>query len=424
MALDCDAAAASEAIYPVEFLNSKNTKIPMGQQASGVCYSEQTVVTGHVDETRRVLVFGEYNTICPPHGDVKVPVYTNVHYNYDKTEVQQIPHAWRLSGFNIEARGKMRVWWRDDGHLMVTITDLYSTLTGSDGDTGRAFWAPLYSGNIGWALNAVASVGVPGGVPGDGDGNWKFCLGGWWSAGMLQCGTQCPDANGNPGGGTPYMWNNWSGTDAKFVQNGRTPGRMDGPIEWDLGEIEPSENLGVFLYARGVRGACGSQRFDPNMGARQAIAFAVPLPALCPPEITGVEMQRDICEEKVWADVKLDIPALGGNANATLYIEYAPNDTFYGSTTVAKTVNASSSVTIEVGPLIPNIRYCFRAKLSNGKVESEWSSTICETALFMPRADWVVPLLTLEECEAMTEGDCIPEFTEDTPGLEECKGEA
>ena len=79
---------------------------------------------------------------------------------------------------------------------------------------------------------------------------------------------------------------------------------------------------------------------------------------------------------------------------------------------------------VPVGPLIPNVRYCFRAKLSTNRVSSEWSETHCEVALFMPRADWVVPLLTPEECEAMTEGDCIPEFTEDTPGLEECKGEA
>lgn len=422
MALDCDAAAASEAIYPVEFINSKGTNIPMGSDASGVCYSEQTVVTGHVSETRKVLVFGQTQTL--PGTNIKVPVYTTVNYNYDKTAVQQIPHTWTLSGFNVEARGTMRVWWREDGHLMVTVSNLYSTLTGSDGDTGRAFWAPLYSGPIGWALNPVVSVGVPNGVPADNNPNWRFCLGGWWSAYQLDCGTLCPDANGNPGGGTPYLWNNWNGTDAKFVQNGRTPGRTDGPIEWDLGEVEPNENLGVFLYARGVRGYCGSQRFDPNMGARQAIAFAVPLPKLCPPELTGVEMQRDICEEKVWADVKLDIPALGGNTEANLTIEYSPNENFANSTSVTQTVSASTSVVVPVGPLVPNVRYCFRAKLSTNRVSSEWSETLCEVALFMPRSDWVVPLLSPEECEAMTEGDCIPEFTEDTPGLEECKGES
>lgn len=421
MALDCDAAAASEAIYPVEFINAKNTKIPMGKDTSGVCYSQQTVVTGHVTEDRNVLVFGQTQTL--PGTNIKVPVYTNVHYDYDKTEVQQVPHSWSLSGFNIEAKGKMRIWWREDGHLMVTVSDLYSTLTGSDGDVGRVFWANLYSGPIGWALNAVASVGVPNGVPADNNPNWRYCLGGWWSAYMLTCADQCPDASGQPGGGTPYMWNKWTGTDAKFVQNGNTPGRTDGPIEWDLGEVEPNENLGVFLYARGVRGYCGSQRFDPNMGARQAIAFAVPLPKLCPPEITGVEMQRDICEEKVWADVKLDIPALGGNKDATLYIEYAPNDNFTDSNTVAQTVNASTSVTVPIGNIAPNTRYCFRAKLGNGRVESEWSETLCETSLFMPRSDWVVPMLTAEECEAMQAGDCIDEFTEDTEGLQECKGE-
>lgn len=318
MALDCNAAAASEATYPVMFLNSKNTKIPMGSQSSGVCYSEQTVVTGHVDETRKVLVFGQTQTL--PGTNIKVPVYTNVHYDYDKTEVQQIPHAWTLSGFNVEAKGTMKIKWREDGHLIVTVTDLYSTLTGTDGDIGKAFQAPLYSGNIGWALNAVASVGVPDGVPADNDTNWRFCLGGWWSAGYVGCGVQCPDANGNPAGGTMYWWNKWDGTDAKFVQNGNTPGRMDGPIEWDLGEIEPNEKLGVFLYARGVRGNCSSQRFDPNMGARQALAFPVPLPALCPPEITDTGMWRDICEEKVGANLKVAIPALGGNPSATLTV--------------------------------------------------------------------------------------------------------
>lgn len=421
MALDCDAAAASEAIYPVEFINSKNTKIPMGSQSSGVCYTEETVVTGQTSETRSVLVFGEYDTI--PGTSIKIPKYVNVTYTKDQTETQQIPHAWRLSGFNVEAKGTMRVWWRDDGHLMVTIPEIYSTLTGSDGDKGVVFSAPLYSGNIGWALNAIVSKGVPGGVPTDNHPGWKFCMGGWWSALMSTCGVQCPDAYGNPGGGTKYNWNKWTGEDAKFVQNGNTPGRKDYNLEWDLGEVEPDEGLGIYLYARGTRGACGSQYFDPNMGARQAIAFSVPLPALCPPELTGVEMERDICEEKVWADVRLHIPALGGNNSATLYLEYAPNSSFSGSTVLTKTVNADTNTTVRVEGLTPNVRYCFRAKLSTSKVESEWSETLCETALFMPRADWVVPLLDESECEAITEGDCIPEFTEDTEGLDDCKGD-
>lgn len=189
-----------------------------------------------------------------------------------------------------------------------------------------------------------------------------------------------------------------------------------------MGEVEPVEGLNIILYARGVRGYCGSQYFDPNMGARQALAFSIPLPAICPPEITGVTMTRDICKEKVAADVRISIPALGGNTSADLVLEYAPNSTFAGSTTIQKTVTASSNIVVHIDDLFPNTRYCFRAQLATPKVASEWSSTLCDTTLFFPRAEWVVPLLTEEECEALTEGDCIDEFTENTPGLEQCKG--
>lgn len=418
MALDCEAAAASEATYPVEFINAKNTKIPIGQQSGGVCYTQ--VTTPGTSTTQMRPLFPGASDIPIIGGflsSIKVPVIVNT-----PGTTTNVAHPWRLSGFNVEAKGKMRVWWRDDGHLMVTVTDLYSTLTGENGDTGGVFSAPLYSGPVGWAMTAGVSIGYPQGVPADNDPNWRFCLGGWWSALMSGCGTACPDAYGNPGGGTMYRWNKWTGTDAKFVQNGNTPGRMDGPIEWDLGAVEPNEDLNIFLYARGVRGYCNSQRFDPNMGARQALAFAVPLPALCPPEITDIEMWRDICEEIVGANVKLSIPALGGGNTATLTLEYS-NDDFAHIERISQTVAAESTATIEIPKLFPNTRYCFRAKLGTSKVESEWSETLCEQTLFLPRADWIVPPLTEEECEAMTAGDCIPELTEDTPELEQCKGD-
>lgn len=418
MALDCDAAAASEATFPVEFISSRGTNLPLGEYSSGVCYTQ--VTTPGTSQTVMKPLFPWASGI-PIIGDLLGGIRVPVTINKPGTTTTH-GNGWSLSPFNVEARGKARVWWRDDGHLMLTITDLYSTLTGTAGDTGKTFQAPLYSGPVGWAMTAGVSIGAPQGVPADNHPNWKFCLGGWWSALMSGCGEACPDAYGNPGGGTMYWWNKWTGTDVKFAQNGNTPGRMDGPLEWDLGEIEPREDLQVFIYARGVRGRCGSQYFDPKMGARQSLAFAVPLPALCPPEITGVAMRRDICEEKVWADVSLSIPALGGNNDATLTLEYS-TDNFVHVETITQTVSASSSVTITTGKLYPNTRYCFRAKLGTSKVESEWSEVECQTTLFFPRSDWIVPELTQEECEAMTEGDCIDEFTENTPGLEHCKGD-
>lgn len=420
MALDCDAAAASEVTYPIEFINAKGTRLPIGSESSGVCYT-QTVVPGGTSTVLKPLINTGWKPLDSLLSWIKVP---SVVQNPDKVVTNNLP--WALHTLNIEAKGEVKIWWAENGHLMVTIPSIHSTLTGTDGDTGYVlpYMMKLYTGPIGYALNAVVSPGIPPGVPGDNDPGWKKCLGGWWSIGPVGCGTACPDQYGNPAGGTPYWWNKWDGEDAKFVQNGNVPSRYDRNITWDLGEIEPQEGLGVYLYARVVRGYCGSQRFEPRDGARQALAFNVPLPALCPPELTGVEMERDICEEKVWAEVKITIPALGGQNSANLYLEYAPNDSFYGSQIISQTVVANTNVTVEVPNLIPNVRYCFRAKLGNNRVESEWSEVHCETALFMPRADWVVPLLTPEECEVMTEGDCIPEFTEDTPGLEECKGEA
>lgn len=420
MALDCDAAAASEVTYPIEFINAKGTRLPIGSESSGVCYT-QTTVPGGTSTVLKPAINTGIGLIDKLFSWIKVPTVVQ---NPDKVVTNNMP--WSLHSLNIEAKGDIKIWWRDDGHLMATIPAIHSTLTGTDGDTGYVlpYMMPLYTGPIGYALNAVVSPGIPPGVPPDNDPNWRFCLGGWWSAGVVGCGTACPDAYRNPAGGTPYWWNKWDGEDAKFVTNGNVPSRWDRDITWDLGEIEPQEGLGLYLYARVVRGYCGSQRFEPRDGARQALGFNVPLPALCPPEITDVAMERDICEEKVWADITLDIPGLGGNASVDLYLEYAPNDSFYGAQVVTKPVSAKTTVTVRVPNLIPNVRYCFRAKLGTRRVESEWTDTFCETALFMPRADWVVPLLTLEECEAMTEGDCIPEFTENTPGLEECKGEA
>lgn len=295
---------------------------------------------------------------------------------------------------------------------MATITNLKSTLTGSDGDIGRVFQARLYTGPIGYWMNAVAYLGTPPGMPAEGDGGWRKCLGGWWSAYQNCAYEGC--------GGTIYNWNKWDGVDAKFVQNGNTPGRLDGPIEWDLGEIEPNESLGIFIYARPVRGTCDGQRMD-GKAATFSVAFPVPMPKLCPPDINRIEMWRDICEEIVGADVIVDIPALGGKDSATLIVEYVP--TGGGGGTISQEVTPNSTATVHIPKLSPNMRYCFRARLTASKVESEWSEQVCEQTLFFPRADWVVPELSDEECEAMVEGDCIPEFEKDTPGLEECKGD-
>ena len=409
MAQDCNASAASEATYPLEFIASRNTNIPIGQRSSGVCITPGALT---LPAPSQGGVLGAMGSIA------KVPTIIN-----NPSSINSAAHGWSLSGFNVEAKGNIKIWWRADGHLMVTVTDLVSTLTGESGDTLPPFQAPLYSGPVGWALCPMLTYVTPDGVPTDNDPNWRMCIGGWWSAYMLACGDQCPDAWGNPGGGTMYWWNKWNEFDEKFVQNGIRTARRDGPIEWDMGKVEASEGLQVVIYGRGVRGYCGSQYFDPNMGARQAVMFAIPLPSICPPEILDLGMQRDICEERVWADVRVQIPELGGNSTANLTLQYSTDD-FATINSVTQSVNANSVATVRVDPMYPNTLYCFRAKLSTDSVESDWSETVCDMSLFMPRADWVIPQLTEEECEAMTQGDCIDEFTETTPGLEQCKGDS
>ena len=53
--------------------------------------------------------------------------------------------VWHLYPFHIEARGRVEFSYNAAGELIVTIQWLTSTLTGSAGDIGRAFQAPLYT---------------------------------------------------------------------------------------------------------------------------------------------------------------------------------------------------------------------------------------------------------------------------------------
>lgn len=328
--------------------------------------------------------------------------------------------TWHLYPFHIEARGRVEFSYNAAGELIVTIQDLLSTLTGSAGDIGRAFQAPLYMcGDFSLAL-AVTTVNA---VPNEG---WNTCFGGWWSA-CITGGSACTvDAYGNPCGGTMYWWNRWDLLGTPYEHHGNSPTRRDTSVSFNVGKVTAGQP--IFIWARAARGGCGGYFSAADGNAVQCLVYTAPPMSICPPTLNSIEMTRDICEDTVGTILNIHIPELGatGVSLQILYeactSESAWSDSAAGTISIAN-VSENSDITVDLAQygvnLVPNTVYYFKMYLTNGEVESDSVMVCGNRTLFIPPANCVVPELSAEECEMLIVGDCIPEY-ESEADMEVC----
>ena len=344
-------------------------------------------------------------------------IFTDYLLKYISTVVT---NNWKLYPFHIEAKGEVELSRNTSGDLIVTIHDFYSTLTGSAGDTGKAFKAPLYTcGDFSLALAVSTSNSVP-------TTGWNMCVGGWWSA-CQTGGTSCTvDAYGNPCGGTMYWWNRWDLVGTPYEHSGNTPTRYNGSISFNLGQVE--SGVPIFIWARAARGSCGSAYFaSKDGGVVQCSIYVAPSFSVCPPSVNSIEMTRDICADVIGATINVHIPTLGTSDVSLKILYQACNsesewDDGKAGTVMVSNITENSDMSIELADygieLVPNTTYYFKLYLSNDSVESD-AIMVCECkTLFIPTANCVVPELSAEECEKLKSGEYLDEFEEED--MEEC----
>lgn len=329
--------------------------------------------------------------------------------------------VWHLYPFHIEARGTVEFSYNALGELIVTIHNLISTLTGSAGDIGRAFRAPLYMcGDFSLALAVTTRNAVP-------SSGWNMCFGGWWSA-CITGGASCTvDAYGNPCGGTMYWWNRWDTFGTPYEHHGNTPTRRNTSVSFNVGKVTAGQP--IFIWARAARGGCGSGYFSSgDGGAVQCLVYTAPQLSICPPSLNSIEMTRDLCADIVNGIMSVHIPGLGTSGVSLQILYEACNSESEWSDSAAGTISVpnvqeNSDITINLAQygvnLVPNTNYYFKLYLSNGESQSD-SIMVCDNrTLFIPPVNCVVPELSEDECELLVSGDCIDEF-EKASDMEVC----
>lgn len=319
-------------------------------------------------------------------------------------------YAWYLVPFYMGVKAKLVLSYNNQGHLIATLKNIRSAVLDANGSMTRQGTYPYCTaGDFGFALVATLSPYRPS----ESYGGWNKCFGGWWSGAQSCNGSSCY------AGCTYYRTAVWNDFGAKYSHSGAHPTRRDNDYSWDLGVVENPDNYNVFLYGRAVRGNCASARFDARDGAVVANNYPVPPMNICPPTIDKVEMERDICESKVYADLTITMPELGVNG-VDLYLGWVAADTEQEAlshqtwqTKIVEDVVENTTIKVSIdASLIPNTTYFFKAYLSNGALSSDTILSCYNKTLYMPASSCAVPLLTPEECEDLVSGECLAELTE------------
>lgn len=394
---DCGTFSAATTEYPLYL------EIPIGVNASGNCYVSYTTYSTH-ELTKKIKVnIGGLFSFAIPY---KVKVV--------KPETQSAAYEWSLAPFKIGVRSTLSMKYNSEGHLIATLKDITSTVLGTAGDVGYSFYAPLcMGGDFGFAMDVSTSAAVS-----TSDGGWKKCFGGWWS-GARYC-----DGNSCYAGCTSYIFNKWTGVGAKYQHNGNNTVRKDGSVSWDLGKVRPGTSPLVFVHARSILGNCSNARFEQN-GVQMSGTYSLPPLSICPPTVNHIEMERDICKEKVFASMSVHIPQMGVSG-MTLHVQYvsagSESEALASGAWLDKIVpdvkeNSDVSITID-DALIPDTNYFFKLSLSNGDISSDELMVCGNRTPYIPNRACVVPLLSEAECAALVAGDCLAELTEDN--MERC----
>ena len=419
MAADCGGALQTVETVDVKFVThlGRGNGLNSGGGSTMTCYTPGT--TTYEQVTRSVYNFGWQKT-----GDWSKR-FVDVTYNIAKTTGAG-NWSYTFSPFNINVEAKMDAFYRQvngENHLIVRLYNIHSYLVGPTQSIYQNFNAKLYmAGNMSYALVATTMARPPAD-----DGDWRRCLGGWWSGAAIDpCSINaCPPgySNQEPGGGTLYLWGKNSLFDNKFVHNGSRPSRMDGPIEWDLGTVTNFDDTLIYVYGRMMVGGdnyCNGVRWRGG-SSYQALAYKVPRINVCPPVLIEIEQDREICENCAVTKFKFEPNDLLGINEGTLQIEYVygatnANNVNWANAEIAQyTIRKNQEMNVEIPCLRSGSKYCWRAKVivqqGGFKGESEYTYGCFET-LYIPHVTWVVPDISEEECQLLVRGGYVRQFEE------------
>lgn len=392
---DCGSYSAASSSTNFKFTTSNGNPILVNAKGvHGVCY-------------------GYYNASNDPYGLIAYQLASTRGSGWNSG-------SYTLYPLHFEAKGRADVSYNSNGELIVTLNDVVSTLTGTDGDSGREFRAKYYpGGDTAIAMNVKLITAGNASAPAEGDGGWNKCIGGWWGAAQYCAAGDCY------AGGTLYWWNSWNRFGTPYEHHGNTPTRRNNGLSWNLGHVQNNQTQLIAIYARAARGSCGSAHFSSqDGGVQQCVLISIPPMNICPPEINGLEHERDICEETINTVVNITTPTLGtdGVNLVIMYEAINSEDDWSDSKAATQTViNVAEDSTFDVTineHLIPNTNYFFKFYLEKDGRKSEEIMVCDQWTPYMPSATCLVPLLTEEECETLSSGDCLDELTAET--AEEC----
>lgn len=332
--------------------------------------------------------------------------------------------------FTIQVTCDLKLEYDDRNHLIATVTNVRSNLSGVTSAYGRAFQAKLFGSISGYPVAAWRSfamaVSLSPNFPGEWDGAWRKCLGQWYSAGA-NCVGNCGSFGVVPGG-TLYTFNqdlNSGVFGAHYSRaNGQTSNRLDpGPFVWDLGVVT-GRGQQAYIFIQGMEGVtnndisrnCDAQRFRQT-GRSSALGFEVPFIVLCPPEIEDIEQTDDVCESNVDVCFNFKPSELGGLAGANIVVEVKYEGQSW-SDAMSQTgwAVANQPTKVCLNNLIPERKIEWRAKYT---VNDVWEASSeytygAETTLFVPSVKMVVPDITNVECTHIKQGKYIEHYKKET----------
>lgn len=392
---DCGTYSAATSSTEFKFTTSNGNPILVNKSGvHGVCY-------------------GYYNASNDPYGLIAHQLASNRGGNWNYG-------AFTLHPLHFEAKGRADISYNSAGELIVTLNDVISTLTGTNGDLGREFQAKYYpGGDTAIAMNVKLITAGNNSAPANNDAGWNKCVGGWWGAAQYCAAGDCY------AGGTLYWWNSWNRFGTPYEHHGKTPTRRNNGLIWNLGKVQNSQTQLIAIYARAARGGCGSAIFSPaDGGIQQCVLISIPPMNLCPPEINRLEHVRDICKETINTVINVTTPKLGIDGVNLVVMYEAINreqdwDDAKAATQTIANVPERSTFDVHINEhLIPNTNYFFKLYLEKDGRKSEEIMVCDQRTPYMPSATCSIPLLTKEECEVLAGGDCLKELTAKT--AEEC----
>lgn len=315
---------------------------------------------------------------------------------------------------NIEA--DIKTFYRKVGnetHLIAQLTNVSSYLIRHDMGVGQvSYGTSCYLQYRGFAF--TVSVSLEADPPA---GSWKYCLGGWRTAPCHACNTG--NCNGMNIGGYFYNWGDKT-VDAPFA-NSKYTGRFNaGPYEWDLGPVFTVKGSVLYIAIAPTVGMdnCESQQRDGEI--RDTLGITPPPLNICPPEVTGMRQDRDICENCAITLFDIAPNDLLGNSRGVLVVEYvqapAGSTPDWSQAQVANyDIYKDRAITNAQFPCLDGGKhYFYRMKIKiDGSVASESEYVYGEfDTLFIPPPNMTVPDITEAECTDIDAGNLIPPFEE------------